>query len=101
MLLDIIRKPVLTEKANKINGIHAQYVFEVDPKANKTDIRAAVEHMFQVNVEEVRTARIKGKHKVRFTKRGVMSGTTKLRKKAFVRLKAGQKIDLVSGEGDI
>ncbi|MBL8000144.1 MAG: 50S ribosomal protein L23, partial [Candidatus Kapabacteria bacterium] len=33
MLLDIIRKPVLTEKANKINGIHAQYVFEVDPKA--------------------------------------------------------------------
>jgi ribosomal protein L23 len=50
-----------------------------------------------VNVISVRTARIKGKRKMRYTKRGLMRGSTALRKKAFIRLKEGQEIELVSG----
>ena len=74
-----------------------QYVFEVYPAANKIEIKKAIEEMFEVNVISVRTASIKGKVKRRFTRTGLMSGRTKLRKKAYVTLKAGDQIEIVAG----
>jgi len=96
----IIKRPLLTEKSTKINGVHQHYVFEVDGTANKVQIKNAVEAMFQVKVEEVRTANLKGKRKTRFTKKGIMSGKTADMKKAFIRLVSGYTIDVVSGEGE-
>ncbi|MFP4368325.1 MAG: 50S ribosomal protein L23 [Candidatus Kapaibacterium sp.] len=92
----IIRRPVITEKAMRL-AENRQYVFEVDPKANKLQIKQAVQDMFEVDVISVRTARIKGKSKMRITRRGIMKGRTPLRKKAYVTLKEGQEIELVSG----
>lgn len=92
----IIKKPIVTEKAMR-NTEKGQYVFSVDPYANKIEIKKAIEELFEVNVVSVRTARIKGKVKQRFTRRGLMRGSTPLVKKAFVTLKEGQSIDLVSG----
>lgn len=94
---DIIRKPLITEKAMKM-GEKRQYVFRVDPRSNKIEIRKEIEKMFEVNVESIRTCRIKGKVKARLTRRGYMKGSTALVKKAYVTLKEGQSIDIVSGE---
>ena len=93
---EIVRRPVITEKATKL-GVKGQYVFEVDPDANKIEIKKVIENIFEVNVISVRTVRIKGKIKTRFTKRGLMKGKTPLRKKAYITLKQGQTIDIVSG----
>jgi large subunit ribosomal protein L23 len=95
-MIEIIKRPIITEKAMKL-GEQRQYVFEVDPKANKIQIKQAVEKMFEVKVESVRTVRVKGKVRRRFTRRGVMEGRTPLRKKAYVTLKEGYTIELVSG----
>ena len=96
-MLEIIRRPVVTEKAMRL-GENGQYVFIVDTKANKIEIKKAIEEMFEVDVTSVRTIKIKGKVKSRFTKTGVIKGKTPNRKKAIVSLKEGQTIDLVSGE---
>lgn len=97
-MITVLRKPVITEKATKV-GNQGQYVFEVDPAANKVQIKAAIKQMFDVDVESVRTVRTKGKVKQRFTRRGLMVGKTNLRKKAYITLKPGQTIDIVAGEG--
>jgi len=92
----ILKKPLITEKAMKLSEI-GQYVFDVDTDANKIEIKKAVEKMFEVNVVSIRTARLKGKVKSRFTRKGLMRGKTALRKRAYVTLKKGQTIELVSG----
>ncbi len=97
-MIEIIKRPIVTEKAMK-NGEKGQYVFEVDPRSNKIQIKQAVEEMFEVNVFSVRTARIKGKIKSRMTRRGIMRGKTAMKKKAFITLKKGQTIDIVGGTG--
>ncbi len=95
-MIEIIKRPLLTEKAmkNNANGI---YAFEVTPNANKIEIKKAIESLFEVEVESVRTLRIKGKTKTRQTRRGLMRGKRPNRKKAYITLKKGQSIDLVSG----
>lgn len=95
-MLQIIKRPLLTEKAMSKTD-QGQYVFEVNPNANKVQIRQAIEEMFEVNITSIRTARIKGKYKRRYTRRGLMEGRTNLRKKAYVTLQSGQAIELVSG----
>lgn len=95
-MIGIIKRPIISEKANRLNSLR-QYVFEVMPDANKIEIRKAIEEMFEVNVQSVRTVRVKGKIKSRFTKRGLMRGKTALKKKAYITLKEGQTIDIVSG----
>ena len=97
---DIIRRPLITEKAMKLNSI-GQYVFEVDPRTNKIEIKKAIEEMFEVHVKSVRTARIKGKVKSRFTRRGLMKGKTSMMKKAFITLQEGETIDVVAGEAEV
>lgn len=95
-MLQIIRRPVITEKAMKLTA-NRQYVFQVDPNSNKIEIKKAIEAMFEVNVISIRTVNIKGKVKVRMTRRGIMRGSTPSIKKAYVTLKEGQSIELVSG----
>lgn len=94
-MLKLIKRPIITEKAMGMTE-NRQYVFEVDPNANKIEIRKVIESMFEVKVTSIRTVRIKGKMKSRVTKKGLMRGRTPLRKKAYVTLKEGQTIDLVS-----
>ena len=95
-MIQVLKRPILTEKAMKHTD-KGQYVFEVLPSSNKIEIKKAIEEMFEVNVKSVRTANIKGKVKKRFTKTGLMSGRTKLRKKAYITLNAGQSIEIVAG----
>jgi len=91
----IIKRPVVTEKATKL-GEKRQYAFEVDLNANKIEIKKTLEEMFDVNITSIRTVRQKGKIKSRMTKKGMMRGKTPERKKAYITLKVGQSIDVVS-----
>lgn len=97
MLEDIIKRPIVTEKAMKL-GEFGQYVFEVDKNANKIQIRKAIEDMFEVNIRSIRTVNVKGKVKARLTRKGYMRGKTASFKKAYITLKEGQTIDVVSAE---
>ncbi|WP_347489932.1 50S ribosomal protein L23 [Desulfoscipio sp. XC116] len=89
---DIIKKPVVTEKSMSLVEEN-KYTFIVDMGANKIEIRQAVEELFNVKVDKVRTMRVKGKLK-RVRHRW---GKTPDRKKAIVTLKEGQKIQLFEG----
>ncbi|MFA6571799.1 MAG: 50S ribosomal protein L23 [Bacteroidota bacterium] len=97
-MADIIKRPVITEKAMKL-GEHdpKQYVFEVNPTANKIEIRKAIQDLFEVKVQTIRTVKTKGKVKRRMTRRGVQEGKLRTKKKAYVTLLKGQSIDIVSG----
>ena len=88
----IIKRPLVTEKNNTFSDKQT-YVFEVDRKANKKEIRACVEKYFGVQVKNVRTAVCRGRSKR--TSRGV--GRVPYWKKAIVRLKEGEKITVFEG----
>ncbi len=83
----VIRRPLVTEKGVAKKENERTLCFEVDPRANKVEIRAAVEKLFKVRVEEVRTANVSGK----LRRRGRFSGYRPDWKKAYVKLKAGEK----------
>ncbi len=86
----VVKRALVTEKGTHLREAANQYLFEVDPRANKLEIKKAVETIFSVEVNSVRTARMKGK-----TKRlGVHSGRRANWKKAIVTLKKGQSIEL-------
>lgn len=87
-----LRKPLINEKFAALNekGI---YGFIVDQKANKIEIKKAVEKMYSVNVENVRTLNVLGKRKSRMTKAGVVNGRKANYKKAIVTLSQGEVID--------
>ena len=91
-LFQLIHKIRLSEKASILGDSNNEYVFEVDPKANKLEIKQAVKQAFGKKVTEVRTMRYDGKAR---RKRRADAGTTKAWKKAIVRLAEGEKIDLV------
>ncbi|MDA3843158.1 MAG: 50S ribosomal protein L23 [Candidatus Kapabacteria bacterium] len=95
-MIEIIKRPLVTEKAMKLSEV-GQYCFIVDPDANKIEIKKAIEDLFEVKVNSIRTLRAKGKVKTKFTKKGLMRGSSPLRKKAYVTLKEGYTIDIVSG----
>jgi large subunit ribosomal protein L23 len=84
----IILRPVITEKSTVLKERNREVCFEVAPQANKTEIKKAVETLFKVKVESVRTQSKHGKER----RVGRSSGRTKDWKKAFVRLKAGEKM---------
>ena len=99
---DIIIKPLLSEKVNKLTEFTQQYVFQVSTKANKLQIKSAVEEKFEVKVKKVRTINCKGKMKNTSMKsNGKVLRTTGFRsdwKKAIITLSEGHKIDIVGGE---
>ena len=86
---DIIIKPVLTEKSMDMQSEN-KFLFIVDRKANKTEIKNAIEKIFSVDVVKVNTMIVKGKPK----RMGKFEGRTSDRKKAIVTLKEGQSIKL-------
>lgn len=87
---DIIKRPVVSEKSMFLQNTQVAYTFEVSPSANKTQIREAVEKLFQVKVSSVNTMNCRGKYRRVRTK---LPGMTSAWKKAIVRLVAGQKIE--------
>ena len=94
--MEIIKKPVLTEKASLLTEQRNRYTFKVDPKANKIQIKQAVEAMFGVTVVAVNTVVVAGKAKNRYTKAGFVSGRTAKYKKAVITIKDGETIDFYS-----
>ncbi|MFL6530282.1 MAG: 50S ribosomal protein L23 [Chthoniobacterales bacterium] len=91
-LFDIIETASLTEKASILSEKHNKYVFRVSPKANKIEIKRAVEQLFNKKVVSVNTANYEGKKK---RERRADFGRKPHWKKAIVTLKEGDKIDLV------
>ena len=87
-IYDIIQRPLVTEKGVAKREAERTLCFEVDPRANKVEIRAAVEKLFKVKVEDVRTSNLTGK----LRRRGRFSGYRSDWKKAYVKLKTGEKI---------
>jgi large subunit ribosomal protein L23 len=94
--MEILIKPIVTEKltgqAEKLN----RYGFFVDRKANKLQIKKAVEDLYKVKVASVNTLRYAGKTKSRFTKTGVIYGKTENTKRAVITLAEGETIDFYS-----
>ena len=93
-LLQILVAPKVTEKGARAQELHRQYMFEVLRDATKPEIKAAVEHLFNVQVESVTTAVVRPRSR-RFRNR---IGYNNAWKKAFVRLKQGHEIDFLGGE---
>ncbi|MCZ7584584.1 MAG: 50S ribosomal protein L23 [Deltaproteobacteria bacterium] len=89
----IIKRPIITEKANLKKEDAGHHVFEVAHQANKVDIRRAIEELFGVRVVAVRTSVMRGKNK----RRGRMFGRTPNWKKAVVKLAQGDTIDFFEG----
>ena len=94
--MDILIKPILTERMTAQGDKLHRYGFIVDPRANKLEIKAAVEAMYGVVVTSVNTCNYMGKAKSRYTRAGLLSGRANNFKKAFVTLKDGDKIDFYS-----
>ena len=84
----VIRRPLITEKGLGVKETEGTLVFEVASKATKTEVKQAVEALFKVKVSAVRTANVLGKER----RRGKFSGYRPDWKKAYVRLKAGEKV---------
>ena len=87
-LYTVIRRPLITEKAMTTREVEGSLVFEVAANATKTEVKQAVEHLFNVKVASIRTASGVGKER----RRGKFSGYLPDWKKAYVRLKAGEKV---------
>lgn len=94
--MEIIFKPILTEKMTILGEKLNRYGFIVDNTANKIEIKKAVEQLYNVVVTDVNTMRYAGKRKARYTKAGLLEGRTNSFKKAIVTLKSGDKIDFYS-----
>jgi len=92
----IIKKPVITEKMTAISEKLNRYAFIVDVRANKLQIKKAVQDLYGVQVTSVNTMRYDGKLKSRYTKTGVISGRRDAFKKAIVTLAKGETIDFFS-----
>ncbi|MCF7936258.1 MAG: 50S ribosomal protein L23 [Synergistales bacterium] len=89
---DVIIRPVITEKSSR-HMEHNKYTFEVDRRANKVEIRKAIEDLFNVKVEKVNTVKVRPKPK----RMGVYIGKSRSWKKAIVSLAEGERIEFFEG----
>jgi large subunit ribosomal protein L23 len=94
--MGVIIKPVITEKMTNITEKLSRYGFVVDVKANKLQIKNAIEGLYGVSVTSINTMKYAGKTKSRWTKAGQVSGRANAFKKAIVSLKEGETIDFYS-----
>ncbi|MDA0987791.1 MAG: 50S ribosomal protein L23 [Chloroflexi bacterium] len=92
-VFEVLLRPLVTEKSTILQDGHNKYAFEVDTRANKVQVRAAVEESFSVKVTEVNILVVKGKKK-RFGRKAVQKASWK---KAVVSLRTGDKIQLFEG----
>lgn len=88
--LEILKAPVITEKGTRLGQEEGKYLFKVDPKATKDEIKNAVEKIFKVKVDSIATINVKPKKK----RVGRYAGMTNKYKKAIVKLAEGQTINL-------
>jgi large subunit ribosomal protein L23 len=95
-LSEVLIKPILTEKANAQQEKLRRYAFKVARKANKLEIKKAVESFYGVTVTNVNTSVVPAKDKSRFTKTGIIMGRKQGYKKAMVTVAEGETIDLYS-----
>jgi len=92
-LYDVIKKPLITEKGMDLKEKQNKIVLKVDPAANKHEIKAAVEDILKVKVENVATVSMKGKRK----RLGARMGKRSDWKKAIITLKEGEKVEYLEG----
>ena len=92
--MSIIIKPIISEKATYLTDLRGQYSFLVDTKANKIQIKNAVEEAYGVKVANVRTMVYAPKVSMKYTKKGLQVGKTNKLKKAVIELQAGEVIDV-------
>jgi large subunit ribosomal protein L23 len=90
---DIIKRPLITEKTTIQKDAFNQVSFEVDPAANRVEIKRAIEKIFNVRVARIQTLQVTGKKK----RRGAIVGKRKDWKKAIVTLMPGERIDFFEG----
>ncbi|MEM6515324.1 MAG: 50S ribosomal protein L23 [Bacteroidota bacterium] len=94
--MSILIKPIITEKATMNSELNNCFTFQVNTKANKVEIKKAVEAAYGVSVEKVRTMNVRPNRSTRYTKTGIQHGKTNAIKKAIVQLAEGDTIDLYS-----
>lgn len=92
--MSILIKPIITEKATNDSELNNRFSFFVNTKANKVEIKKAIEATYGVTVEKVRTMNVRPERRTRFTKTGVQHGKTNASKKAVVQLAEGDTIDI-------
>ena len=93
-LMKVLLSPVISEKSTRVADSHRQFVFKVDKRASKPDVRKAVELMFDVKVDNVQTSNMRGKIK----RHGNATGKRADWKKAYVTLAEGHDIDFMGAE---
>jgi large subunit ribosomal protein L23 len=89
-------QPIITEKATQLTEKFNRYTFRVSPEANKYQIKDLIEKLYGVKVVRVNTAVMRRKNKSRWTKSGLLKGSTSLWKKAYVSIAPNQTIDFFS-----
>jgi len=94
--MSILIKPIITEKATRDAEDKNVFSFVVNPKANKIEIKEAVETTYGVSVEKVRTMNVRPDRRTRYTKTGIQTGKTNAYKKAVVQVTEGETIDFYS-----
>jgi large subunit ribosomal protein L23 len=91
--MSIIIKPIITEKITKEGEVFNRFGFVVDKKANKVQIKKAVEATYGISVVSVNTMNYRADRTTKYTKSGLISGKTNAYKKAVVQVKEGETID--------
>jgi large subunit ribosomal protein L23 len=94
--MNILIKPIVTEKMTSQGDKLNRYGFVVDKRANKVQIKTAIEKTYGVSVTDVNTMRYSGKQKSRFTRSGMVTGRRNAMKKAIITLAKGETIDFYS-----
>ena len=94
--MSVLIRPVISEKATNTSEVLSQYSFYVNTKANKLQIKDAIQKAYGVDVVKVSTLISAPKVKSRYTKTGVQTGKTNKMKKAIIHIAEGQEIDLFS-----
>lgn len=94
--MSVIIKPIISEKATNLSDLRGVYSFLVDTKANKIEIKKAVEEAYNVKVADVRTMIYAPKVSAKYTKKGLQVGKTNKLKKALIQLSEGEVIDIFS-----
>ena len=95
-LMSVLIKPVITEKTTSESELRNRYTFLVNPKANKVEIKKAVEATYGVTVDKVRTLIYDPERRTRYTKTGIQHGKTNATKRAIVQVAEGDQIDFYS-----
>ena len=94
--MNVIIKPIITEKATSNSELNNCYTFLVNIKANKIEIKKEVESIYGVSVDKVRTLNYGPLRKTKYTKTGIQNGKTNAKKKAVIQLVEGDTIDFYS-----